>query len=234
MYLWVLRADRAPAELAAEAGRALRLVFGPGDLDRRASLGVRVAGLEELAGVGALPPLRVLSWVHLRSPARLLKDQALERWVQVPGGPASRGGDPFPADGGAVVLSRRYGPALTLAHRDHDPLAWAALHHGGACTWSVCWRPRVGAVRFDGRGVRRQGDYGPMAERDRTGVLVAGLTRLLAQPVEVAEDWRVELPDVLAEVGRRGRLVRLVDRGRWLEGEEAAEGEVRAETSLVA
>ncbi len=208
-YAWIAL-DR-PGLIEAVAGvirRHLEGALHPGALLRASP---PWTPLQLLRGAPALPGLRTLSLGSRDRRGRVLSERGYREVL--PGAAAQRRGADFvPEELLGPALSRELGGLLALAHSDHPPAAYAAHYTAGRCRWSVALRGGEELLRYDGEGLAAIDLSGGRAypEGDRAGVLLAGLARLLGEPLSPGEDERLILADAIAWGPEEGEALPLV------------------------
>jgi len=161
-----------------------------------------VVGLEPLSTeqLGVLDGEPWLYGVSVKHDPRLLKDEAHQRLLELPGGPVHRGAEAFLADPAVARLSQRLGGALVLAFRDSPAMAYAAIFRRGRCDWSYYLAPGGRVARCDGRSVFL-GEEAQVVQPDgdRLDLLLLGLEKFAGGCWQLSEDLRMVLPELLSE-----------------------------------
>lgn len=196
LCLWVVL-DRPELGAIFEAALAAALPEGA----RVAEPMVHVAGpylpAELLRGAPPLPPRIALLSLGTADPrGRLLSPAAEAALAAAPMGPIARGGLSRAEEALSPELSRRLGSCLLLTWTEGPPLAAASLWREGRCRWSLALGDRL--VRSDGETVTETRDPRRMVPNDRTEVWRLGLEKLLNEPVSLAADERLALPELFA------------------------------------
>jgi hypothetical protein len=107
----------------------------------------------------------------------------------------------------AEVIAHAHGDALVVVHADATPEAYVALYRERRLRFSLHRREPGWLARCDGHVVSIDDRAETFAEGDRAGVLLAGLCRWLATPIELSPEERLFLPETLADLGPRFREI---------------------------
>lgn len=97
----------------------------------------------------------------------------------------------------AEQLARGLGGGLVVVYSDYGKLAYCAMYREHRLRWSLLLHDGVRMVRSDGAGLTVHEPPRPLPEGDRLGVLLAGFRQWLREPLELASDERLTLPDTL-------------------------------------
>jgi hypothetical protein len=97
--------------------------------------------------------------------------------------------------------------ALVLVHSDAGRSAYASIWRERHFRWSLRLDDGLTAVRSDGQVVMVESPPKQVPEGDRTGVLLAGLSRLIGENLQVTAADRFVVPDVLSALAADRELV---------------------------
>jgi len=206
-YVWVVHDHRDLGETAASAVRE-RLGEGmhPGAAIR---ISPPWTPAELLRSGPPLPVLRTIALVSRDRRGRILTDAGFEAGLSDRDSSTHRGAVFYPGDLVAPLLSRRLGGVLALAHSDAPADAYIARFISGRCVGSVYFRDREHIARFDGAGLREIDEPTMIPEGDRAGVLLAGLSRFLGEPLLADHEEQVTLADTIGWGPEEGEMIPL-------------------------
>lgn len=195
-----LDADRVEAGLRERLG---------GGLLPYAALGVSIAGPWRPADVWPGAGERLCWTASFDIPGdALLTDEAAS--VLAAGSIARRHAPLHPAE----LIAPAFASALVLVHSDAARLAYVAVYRERHLRMSLMLHDSVRLVRCDGTAVVVQAPPRSFPERDRAGVLLAGLHSWLREPIFVDAEERMFLADQLAALAE-APVEWLVRHGRW-------------------
>jgi hypothetical protein len=201
-YLWlaldrpgfesiVLEAARGALGADAHPGAVLRISepFAPAELLR--------AGPPE-------PWLRAVGVTSRDRRGRVLTDDGLDRNAAAILDADRRGAEFWAGDIAAGPASKALGALVAVAHSDEPPLAYMARFRGGRCEASTTLIASERLSRYDGHRTHTERRPGVFPERDRAGVLLAGLEHLAGARIPLEEEERLTLAEILGWLPEEG------------------------------
>lgn len=189
---------------------ALQGVLLPEFLHRRAAMEIAITGPWRPADLWPGAPERALWTVAFRIPRdTLLSPRGEERLRR--GIIERRLAPAHPAE----FLARALGNGFVCLFSDAASFCYTLVWRERHLRSSVMLEERVRLVRCDGVEVRREEPPKRVHEGDRTGILLEGLRRWLAEPLPVPEEEVIFVPDVLGGLFSEAEWAWAIRDGMW-------------------